>query len=586
MVKGQFRNCRGQSLVIIGALLAVFVVGLLGMFAFEAGRVEIAREQLMGACDAAALSSVCTLAGSDIAQATDAHTNAKNLAMNSFKQNYVMGHQLTNATEGAKDADPGPNEAVVYIEILDPHNNYQPVAMGDPKGKVVRVYGSYGVVPVFAKFLGIEKAVVRASSSGGIPQLDLILCFDVSASMDDQTPVTFVKRRWDSGVNKIVYTITTSNGSPAGPLAQGPIATVVGAPASGTAVNALAPQNLDCGNYVTTHPLNFSESEDAKGLRGATNTGSPPGNYPPGTAALGGAHTYTDLVVNLDGNNQFQGFSKDGYDFPDVATLVEAARGNLENETVFQSSKANLSLPNISPRSGYQAKYLECARPKQQPIEDGRYAAQYFLNIMNINTDAHFGVVSFSTIAGTSPNYSMPGANVSNQYPAGGTVDVVVPTVALDKNQSNFQDVMSAVGKVEAFGATNIGDAVDTAVRHLKSQTRPTSKQVIVLFTDGMPTQGGPLSGDPMSNARQAAVKAHEAGIPVFTLGLAQNSEIIPFETEILNDTNDDHSSGGIAAISGNGARFYLVTDSSKLRATFENIARQLVQLIDTEVED
>ncbi len=89
-----------------------------------------------------------------------------------------------------------------------------------------------------------------------------------------------------------------------------------------------------------------------------------------------------------------------------------------------------------------------------------------------------------------------------------------------------------------------------------------------------------------MSNARQAAVKAHEAGIPVFTLGLAQNSEIIPFETEILNDTNDDHSSGGIAAISGNGARFYLVTDSSKLRATFENIARQLVQLIDTEVED
>jgi len=586
MVMGQNRSCRGQSLVVLGAMIALFVVGLLGMFAFDAGRVEIAREQLMGACDAAALSSVCTLAGSDIAQAQDAHTHAINLAMNSFKQNYVMGNQLTGAIQGPAGANPGPNEAVVHIEILDPHNNYQPVSMGDPRGKVVKVYGSYGVVPVFAKFLGVNKVVVHANSSGGIPQLDLILCFDVSASMDDQTKVTFVKRHWDTGSNKIAYTITASNGAPVGPLAQGPIATVVGAQPSGTAVNALAPQNLDCGNFVTSHPLNFSESTDAKDLRGATNTGSPPGNCPPGTANLGGAFGYTDLVVNLDGKDQFQGFSKDGYDFPDVATLVEAARGNLENESVFQSSKANLGLPYITPKAGYRAKYFALARPQQQPIEDGRFAAQYFLNIMNINTDAHFGVVSFSTIAGTSPEYSMPGADVSAYYPAGGTSDVIVPTVALDRNKSNFDDVISSIGKLQAFGATNIGDAVNTAVNHLKAQTRPTSKQVIVLFTDGMPTQGGPLSGDPFSNARLAAVKAHEAGIPVFTLGLAQNKEIIPAETEILNDTNDDPSSGGIAAISGNGARFYLVTDSSKLRATFENIARQLVQLIDTGVED
>jgi hypothetical protein len=581
------RNCRGQSLVVLGAFLAFFVVGLLGMFAFDAGRVEIAREQLMGACDAAALSSVCTLAGSDIAKSNDAHTNAINLAMNSFKQNYVMGKPLTGATQGAADANPGPNEAVVNIQILDPHNNYQPVSMGDPRGKVVKVYGSYGVVPVFAKFLGVDKVVVHANSSGGIPQLDLILCFDASASMDDQTNVTFVKRHWDVGANKIAYTVTSTNGSAIGSLAEGPIAGIVGAQPSGTAVNALSPQNLECGDYTTSHPLNFSESTDAKGLRGATNSGSPPGNYPGPTASgVGGPFTYTDVVVNLDGNQKFQGLSKDGYDFPDVATLVEAARGNLENEAVFLSSKAKQSLPYITPKPGYKAKYFELARPKQQPIEDGRFAAQYFLNIMNINTDAHFGVVSFSNIAGTGPDYTMNGFNVSPKYQEGGTCEVVVPTVALSKSQTNFDGVMSAVGKIEAFGSTNIGDAVNTAVEHLKAQNRPTSKQVIVLFTDGMPTQGGPLNGDPFANARQAATKAHDAGIPVFTLGLAQNKEIIPYETAILNDTNDDPNSGGIAAISGNGARFYLVTDSSKLRATFENIARQLVQLIDTEVEE
>lgn len=580
----QLRNCRGQSLIVLGAFIALFVVGALGMFAFDAGRVEIAREQLMGACDAAALSSVCTLAGSDIAQAGDAHTHAINLAMNSFKQNYVMGKSLSGATQGAKDANPGPDQAIVKIEILDPHNDYQPVSMGDPKGKVVKVYGSYGVVPVFAKFLGVDKVVVRANSSGGIPQLDLILCFDVSGSMDDQSKVTFVKRYWDSGVNKILYTVTSTNGSPIGPLAQGPIREVVGAQPTGSSLNALTPQTLEGAVAPNAYPLNFSESSTAPGLRGDRNTGSPPGNFPQG-GGIGNATTFTDLVVNIDGNNQFQGLTKDGYEFPDIATLVEASRGNLENEGVFNSSKARTALPYISPKPGYQAKYMELAKLQQQPIEDGRYAAQYFLNIMNINTDAHFGVVSFSTIAGTSPTYSMPGPNVSANYMQAGTGNFVIPTVALSKTQTNFNDVIDALGKVTAYGNTNIGDAVYTAVQQLKAQTRPTSKQVVVLFTDGMPTVGGPLSADPMSNARLAAMKAHEAGIPVFTLGLAQNNEIIPFETAILNDTNDDPNSGGIAAISGNGARFYLVTDSTKLRATFENIARQLVQLIDTEVE-
>ncbi|HEY9869269.1 MAG TPA: hypothetical protein V6D08_08895, partial [Candidatus Obscuribacterales bacterium] len=89
-----------------------------------------------------------------------------------------------------------------------------------------------------------------------------------------------------------------------------------------------------------------------------------------------------------------------------------------------------------------------------------------------------------------------------------------------------------------------------------------------------------PLDSDPWRNARKAAVECKKAGIPLYTIGLAQNPEIVPDEVAILNDTNADPSSGGMAAIAGNGGKFFLVTDANDLRRTFEHIARQLVQLV------
>jgi hypothetical protein len=75
-------------------------------------------------------------------------------------------------------------------------------------------------------------------------------------------------------------------------------------------------------------------------------------------------------------------------------------------------------------------------------------------------------------------------------------------------------------------------------------------------------------------------VKAKNKGIPIYTIGLAQVPSIIPGETQILNDTNNSPSTGGIAAIAGNGGKFWLVTSNANLRLTFENLARQLVQLV------
>jgi hypothetical protein len=127
---------------------------------------------------------------------------------------------------------------------------------------------------------------------------------------------------------------------------------------------------------------------------------------------------------------------------------------------------------------------------------------------------------------------------------------------------------------------SNIGAALHKAVQTLKSDSRKGSVRAIVLFTDGQPSDGGPLDNDPWMNARKAAQEAREEGIAIYTIGLAQNPAIMPGEIDILNDTNKDPASGGVAAIAGNGGTFNLVTDSKKLRVAFEKIARRLVEIV------
>jgi Mg-chelatase subunit ChlD len=144
-----------------------------------------------------------------------------------------------------------------------------------------------------------------------------------------------------------------------------------------------------------------------------------------------------------------------------------------------------------------------------------------------------------------------------------------------------YAEVNKAIDSCVPMGATNIGGAVHSAVQDLKSHSRLGSTRAIILFTDGEPTvPSGPLSSDPKANARMAAVEARDAGVALYTIGLAQNPIIIPDQTDILNDKNSDPTTGGMAAIAGHGGTFNLVTDSSELRQTFAKIARRLVKLV------
>jgi hypothetical protein len=582
------RRKSGQALVVLCALISLMIVLVVGLFSYEVNRVEVCRAQLRSAAEAAALAAAATLASQDNTDPTQAQDQAIQTALNTFAQNSVAGTGLTGASLTYTDSDsPLPEHSSLFIQFLDPNNNMAPVTIGDPNGKVVNVTAAFGLVPSFGTFLGLPTVPLRCSANGGVPDMDVVLCFDVSGSMDDQTPVTMVKRQWaGSGNNgKIQYVVPqTQAGAKAGPLAQGRIYDIIGPLPVGTGLQALPPQNLSQVEQTGIRwPLKFSESGAAVGLRGQSDN-SPPGNMPPGTAGTGDKYTMTDLVVNIDGNTTFQGLTtSDGYAFPDVATLVEAARGNLEDATVFAQSKANTGVPsNVLPRAGYKAKYLQMARATLHPIADSQSAAETFFTIMNTNTIGHFSLVCFSSNAGNSPSSSTKATNVDWSYPAGGTGNFPYPLIALNPatGATNYTQVENTLPVTTAISGTNIGDALNTAVNQLSANARPGSKKAIVLFTDGMPTVGGPLNSDPAANARAAAARAQAAGIPIYSIGLAQNPEIIPFETNILNDTNSNSSTGGVSGIAGHGGKFFLVTDVANLRHTFENIARQLVQLL------
>ncbi len=584
------RTTSGQAMVVLTAIISLLILFVVGLFSYEVNRVEVCRIQLRSATEAAALAAAATLASQDNADPSLAQNQALQTALTTFEANTVAGVSLSNAILSATNADsPAANNSSLFIEFLDPNNNNTPVNIGDPAGKLVRITSAFGLLPSFGTFLGLPTVPLRTTAAGGVPDLDVVLCFDVSGSMDDQTPVTFVRRQWTgtAAAGKTQYIIPpTQGGSAAGTKAQGRLYDIIGPSPTGTAVQAMAPQNLSQANAGMRWPLYFSESGTAIGLRGKANSGalSVPGNMPPGTASTGNAYTFTDLVVNIDGNTTFQGMTtSDGYAFPDVATLVEAARGNLEDVTTFNASKANTGVPaSVQPRAGYQAKYMQLAMANLHPISDSQTASETFFTIMNTNTVGHFSLACFTDNAGTSASKTISGPKVDSSYTPGGTANYPDPLIALNPavGATNYNTIENVLPTTTAIGGTNIGDAINTAVNQLNANSRPSSKKAIVLFTDGMATVGGPLSSDPSTNARLAAARAKQYGIPIYAIGLAQNPEIIPLETAILTDANSNPATGGVSGIAGNGGKFFLVTKVSDLRLTFENIARQLVQLV------
>lgn len=531
------RNQRGQALSVPAVLIATLIIGMIGIFSFEIARSSSARDQLRTATESAALAGAAALASFPSNDATAWHADAISAAKSVFHRNEIYGSSLSGATEGT--GTPSANQTLLEFRFIDPLTK-TPVAQGDPRGKVLEVTAHHGYLPLFASFLGTTLTVlpVHAQAQGGLGELDVVLCFDCSGSMETNTLVSNVKRTWNAATGKIDYISTPASHS----------------------VAAMRPQWLGCNAE----------------LRGATDSGSPPGNFPPGVAPDSGI---TDTVVNVDEQTTFGGLSEGGFDFPNVGALVEASRGNLDSVAAFNASMANTTLSGaVTPKPGYQAKYFELARKHTHPFAEAEAAAKNFYNLMNRNTKAHFGFVAFQGIVGETPTTSFNEQNVSFAYPPGGIGTFPVPGISLqsDPNITNFNECLSAVSSVVPEGGTNIGGSVERAIRMFDTGARKNARKAIIVFTDGAPSVGNPLSGDPRANCQLAAQLAKSKNIAVYTVGLALEPGMIPTQHEVLGDD----VSTGMAFIAGNDSKFFQVTDASQLNSAFTSIARHLTQLV------
>lgn len=667
---------RGQATLALNLVLAIFFVGTLAIVSYEISRIMLAREQLKHCVELAALAGETTIMSSTNAspQAT-----ARQVALNIFKQNSIHGKLLSGATEvmSLTGLTPGAGQAQVFFEFDDPMTK-SPSATGN----VIRVHGAYNY-PLFSGgfgAIGISSYTVAVESLAALPALDLVICYDLSASMDDQTKISLVRRTWDpalgspAGSGAPRYDIPTDSG---GQPTNGPIGGVLCSPKMGNATNAMMPQNLDASNtFPSTCPKEFSETGPTGStvpLRGVSNGGAPPGDTPPGAkpgigpsvgvAALtpgpgytGGAQAYgdntnneymayrhkkhnalpngvkivpaleqaanaavvttgqygsdvtmyTDLVVNLDNANTFSSYNGTGgftgYDFRNIGSLVEAARGNLESTTTAQLAGLDLAALNVTPKLGYKSAYESLSLSRLEPKSSIDNALNNFIDKLKTSTDCHLGLVTFNDRAGTSPTDTFGAHNISWSYAtAGGRGSFPLPMVPLSRTTNNHGEVQSwitppannsPVAWLVPDGGTHTADALQKArldLTNTATNARPGAMKAVLLITDGVPTRdfannayadynNAPAHDDAMTEASALG----NAGIPLFILALDQYGNL---NTNYMTQYSET-SAQGLCKAAGHGSLLHIDTwaDSPATRASLyerlSNVARQLVSLI------
>jgi hypothetical protein len=557
----------------------------------------------------------------------------------------------------------------MFVEFDDPISK-QPTA--NPSN-VMRLYGAYKYVLFSGGFgsIGVLSYNLTEQALSALPALDLILVHDNSSSMDDQTPITAVRRFYDPSVfpPQPSYIIPTPGGTPE----QGPISSVFCSPLLGTPLNGLEPQNLDAGGDPRNSACikEFSEvgnTGTTVPLRGVTNTGAMPGDSPPAYGGVGLAgmtvgpgnstrgpvasapgkskfdtiasitqkkdkHSadlltyffnsmsgepaiaqtppaynpwgadpsmYTDVVVNIDGNNAYGGTTIGGYAFPDYRYLVEAARGNLENGAVAPNGIAPFAgTPMESAATpGYRSAYRVAAYSKLEPKGTIERSLQGFVSKVAETSDCHFGFVSYGDRAGTSPTDFIRTQRISYAYPVAGNVRYLLPAIPLSTTNDNITTINTLLSPpindsdpmFVPNGGSNLADGLQQAYNMLTGpNSRTGAMKAVVVVTDKVPTRdlagnvytnpgaNGPALADAMTVATSLGAK----GIPIFMVGVDHvGGAMTPFMQTQFSDT-----AGGIVSTAGHGGVLHTTTwtnatnTQTALNGKFNNIVRQLVVL-------
>jgi hypothetical protein len=343
--------------------------------------------------------------------------------------------------------------------------------------------------------------------------------------------------------------------------------------ANGSAASSIG-NNTTLGNVVTP-----------TGTPGAYNS-----DYTPKvTWGPSSANTFSDAVVNLDGNSAFGGITYNGFSFPSVGALVEAARGNLESAATVQAAGVDQAALGVTPTTGYQAAYAQAAAAQIEPLMSVENALPGFFQEATQMGNTNIGFTAFNDAAGTTSTGTFSASNVSADYAAGGTANFPLPGIVLAAG--NATTINTALPTLTVGGNRNVAQAIQAALSQLSTSSRAGAQKAIVLVTDGPPTVD--LNDDPGStqaqsyaDARSQAVAAYKAGVPIYCVSIYQNATDQSDEATIYNDTNNDSTAGGIAAISGYGAKYYQLSYSTPsgtkaaLTQIFGNIVRQLGSLM------
>jgi hypothetical protein len=205
-------------MIMLVALIGLLVIPIIGIFVFECNRFQELQRQLEKIVDATALCGGRRLTEADVSGASGdinlvtqyRHWQAMNTAyafitsQESAQPMHEINSIPLNPNQGTPGylqpwfdtADPpnpvGPNTGVVQIIPCDPSNNYQPVVPGTRSGRALLVKAKYNIVPAFGKFLGIGWVPIFTSSGASYPNVDVLVCLDMSGSMDDCTRMTLV----------------------------------------------------------------------------------------------------------------------------------------------------------------------------------------------------------------------------------------------------------------------------------------------------------------------------------------------------------------------------------------------------------
>ena len=309
---------------------------------------------------------------------------------------------------------------------------------------------------------------------------------------------------------------------------------------------------------------------------------------------------FTDLVANGDGREQFSGVSYMGYDYNDLAVLVEAARGNLESNGTASAAGLDLVALNATPQAGYQANYYQLASSMTQPFNVMRNGLQSFLDEVYRVADVHYGLVAFNGIVGTTPTSTFHKPKWDFYYTQAGEADYPIPQIILDPASgipsTNYNTISTALPNLHVYGKRDTGLALRTALDQLdpaNGHCRSWATKAVVLVTDGPPTHDSTSSLNPagaLAEAVAQADRAHNMGVPIYVLSVSLPStfggQAGSPDMGLCDQAYNENIAGSVCAHAGHGSKYYAVefqdytNTQRECVMKFGNIARQLTNLL------